>query len=197
VARSRAGLDMFARSSYVVQHQGTAANNIRRGVGFQVSIKAQSLTAALLCACLSVHAEVSVPKMSAPFDAAAAFGVRQGVAEMSLSPDGNNVAFISPSDGQGSRVVTMSLAKGATTKVVLSSDGKPFRLKGCDWISNTRLACTVYAVIANKAIEPLAVTRIIAVDTDGKNLKQLSSQENLYSRGLQLYGGVILDYLPN
>ena len=48
------------------------------------------------------------------FDAAAAFGARPSISDMSLSPDGQSVAYITPTDGQGAALYTLSLTKGAS-----------------------------------------------------------------------------------
>ena len=134
------------------------------------------------------------------FDAATAFGARPSVESISLSPDGMSVAVVAPSTGQGSVVYVQSLAKGAsrTFKAVLSASGKPDRLAGCDWVSNQRLVCTVYGVIAaSLLLEPVQFSRLIAVDIDGTKLQLLSTRSNEFTRGLQLGGGSVIDWLPD
>jgi len=81
------------------------------------------------------------------FDAAAAFGARPGVADLSLSPDGKSVAYIVPTKGQGSMLVTLDLAEGSKTHVALRASGKPERLGNCHWVSNERLVCIMYGVV--------------------------------------------------
>ena len=134
------------------------------------------------------------------FDAAKAFGARESVEQLSLSPDGMSVAFVAPTSGQGSVVVVQSLAKGSAraTKPILAASGKPERLGGCDWVSNQRLVCIVYGVVANTGVlEPLQFTRLVAVNTDGSKLQLLSTRGNSFSRGLQLGGGEVIDWLPD
>jgi len=134
------------------------------------------------------------------FDAATAFGARPSVESISLSPDGMSVAVVAPSTGQGSVVYVQSLAKGAsrTFKAVLSASGKPDRLAGCDWVSNQRLVCSVYGVIAaSLLLEPVQFSRLIAVDIDGTKLQLLSTRSNEFTRGLQLGGGSVIDWLPD
>jgi len=150
------------------------------------------LSALLLCACVSVQAQNSTS-----FDAAAAFGAREGVSRMSLSPDGANVAYIAPAAGQGSQLYTLSLAKGAVRRLALSADGRPFRIEECGWVSNTRLVCTILAIKVDPQFGPMGFTRTLAVDSDGKNVRVISAQENAYSRGIQLDGGGIIDWLPD
>src|SRR5690348_5682934 len=76
-----------------------------------------------------------------PFDAAAAFGARPSVSNMSLSPDGQRVAYVAAYVGQGSVLYTRGLEKGAHEKPVTRVDGKPDRLGKCSWVTNDRLVC--------------------------------------------------------
>ena len=132
-------------------------------------------------------------------DAAAQFGALPAVQSLRLSPDGLNIAFISPTSGQGSRLLTMSLAPGAKARSALIADGKPYRLAGCNWVANDRLVCRVYALMSDpQAIHGLLpVTRWVALNADGSNFKQLSTSLNSNSRGYLLWGGDIVDWLPD
>jgi dipeptidyl aminopeptidase/acylaminoacyl peptidase len=130
------------------------------------------------------------------FDAAAAFGARPGVADLSLSPDGKSVAYIVPTKGQGSMLVTLDLAEGSKTHVALRASGKPERLENCHWVSNERLVCIMYGVVKS-GLGLLPFTRTVAVNRDGGTLKLLSTKNNEYTRGLQLGGGEVIDWLPD
>ena len=134
------------------------------------------------------------------FDAAKAFGARPRVEYASLSPDGTSVAYISPTTGQGSVVFVQSLAKGASlaSKPILGATGKPERLGGCDWVSNQRLVCVIYGVTANSILlEPVQISRLIAINTDGTKMQLLSSRSSFYTRGFALGGGDVIDWLPD
>jgi acetyl esterase/lipase len=132
------------------------------------------------------------------FDAAAAFGSRPSVSNLSLSPDGANIAYISPLTGAGSTLYTLSLQPGAKPRLALAADGKPMQLETCRWVSNTRLVCTIYGVVDNKSLATLLpFTRLVAIDADGKNIELLSKQDNPRTHGLQLGGGEVIDALPD
>ena len=130
------------------------------------------------------------------FDAPAAFGARPSISDMSLSPDGKSVAYIAPTTGQGSVLVTMKLGTQDPGKRALSSDGKPLRLQGCRWVSSDRLVCFVYALVKEATIGLMPVTRMVAVNADGSNQRELTTRTNDYSRGFNLYGGGVVDWLP-
>ena len=129
------------------------------------------------------------------FDAAAAFGSRQNVSGLRLSPDGKSVAYVSPVKGQGSAVYALALAKGSRPKVALASDGSATRITDCNWVSNGRLVCVIYGIAREPTL--LGFTRTVAIDTDGSNPKLLSTFRNAYSRGWYLGGGEVVDWLPD
>jgi hypothetical protein len=85
-----------------------------------------------------------------PFDAAAAFGARDSVSDLRLSPDGKSVAYIVPREGQGMALVTRELTPNAQPVVVANINGKPDRLVGYTWVANDRLVCTAYGVIRSR-----------------------------------------------
>jgi len=135
-------------------------------------------------------------RAEAPFDAAAAFGARPSIAALSLSPDGMHVAYVVPATGQGSALFTLDLAKGAVAHGAMGASGKPDRLGGCEWVSNSRLVCLVYGV-TNSGIGLVRFSRIVAVDADGSNIKMLSTRSTSDTHGYILGGGNVIDWLPD
>ena len=146
---------------------------------------------AVLCAAPSLFAQEV-----RSFDPPAAFGARQSVSDLRHSPDGQRVSYIAPTDGQGSVVYTLNLDKGARPRAALRAAGKPDRLTYCNWVSNERLACEVYALVKDPTYGFLSFSRLVAVNADGSNVQVLSRRDSQYSRGLQLGGGEIIDSLP-
>ena len=134
---------------------------------------------------------------AANFDAAKAFGARQSVAGLSLSPDGQNVAYVGPAGGQAGVGYVLSLAPGAKPRPFLRSSGNPDRLSHCFWVSNERLACRVNFLAKDPTLGVLPFSRLIAVNADGSNVQVLSAHQNSYSHGLT-YGsdGYVIDRLP-
>ena len=152
------------------------------------------LAVALVCVCL---ASQSLAENQEAAQAAAAFGARQGVVGLSLSPDGSSVAYVVPRSGQASALYTQALATGSKAKLALLVEGKPERLESCSWVANDRLVCIIFAVVTDMEIGLVYKSRLIAVNTDGSNLKVLSNRENIYTRGVLLSGGHIIDWLPD
>jgi dipeptidyl aminopeptidase/acylaminoacyl peptidase len=131
----------------------------------------------------------SIPPPDDLAGTAAAFGAREAVEQLSLSPDGQRIAFIAAGIGQRSTLYTVATSEGAEPQKVMSASGDPERLKRCDWVSNTRLACIVFGVAVNRTYSG-DFSRILAVDADGSNAKLLSTQDSTN-------GGAIIDWLPD
>ena len=150
--------------------------------------------AALICVC---PASQSFADDQEAAQAAAAFGARQSITELRLSPDGSSVAFIAPGSGQASSLYTQSTTAGAKPRLALLVPGKPERLRDCSWVANDRLVCTIYAVVNDIEVGLVNKRRLIAVNADGSNLRVLSNQENTYTDGILLGGGHVIDWLPD
>jgi len=125
--------------------------------------------------------------------AAAMFGARPSVAQMSLSPDGTRIAYVGAEAGQVSVLMVGNLATGEL-KPITFTQNNPVDLKSCQWVAPQRIACLSYGldILYTKRV---AFTRLFAIDADGKNLKALGvpvPQDAL--RGSQ-FDGHIIDYL--
>lgn len=138
----------------------------------------------------------AMPAIAQPLDAATAFGMRESVESASLSPDGTHLIYATPITGQGSALYIVPLdVPNAVPKRIANVLGKPEQLAGCRWATNARLLCTLYAI--NQLAEgPLAtVTRIVAMDSDGGNVKLLRHNTGTGEQlGYALFGGSVIDW---
>jgi dienelactone hydrolase len=137
----------------------------------------------------------AAPAPAAPADPAAAFGAREAVQQISLSPSGGKVAFIAPGQGRGTLLFVADVA-GGDARQILSANGDPDRLASCHWSSETRIVCTIYMVVKT-AGELVDVTRVVAVDAAGGNLKLLSRDHRVYDAYVAFSGGDVIDWLPD
>jgi dipeptidyl aminopeptidase/acylaminoacyl peptidase len=99
------------------------------------------------------------------------FAARSRIEAATISPDGHYVALINTHDGQGAAVVIDLSPARAAPKVVLS-EPPHFRLTWCRWATDTRLLCGYLAMFKPYG-SVFGVTRLVAVDADGKNTKVL------------------------
>ncbi len=128
-------------------------------------------------------------------DPAAAFGAREGIEDIALSPDGTQIAFIAPGTGQSSALFVVPVDKSTPPKRVTGATGSPERLTGCYWVSNARLLCSIY-VIQKAAGYVVAASRMVAVDSAGGNIKLVSKRDNANAFYYSTYGGNLVDLLP-
>ncbi|HEY5720684.1 MAG TPA: S9 family peptidase [Allosphingosinicella sp.] len=136
-----------------------------------------------------------LPAAGPPADPPVAFGARPGIEQISLSPSGAKVAFIAPGPGQSNALYTVDAAGGVPPVRVFQADGNPERLTSCSWVSDTRLYCNLYMVVENLD-EVVPISRVVAVDVDGRNLELLSRTARAYDAYFALGGGRVIDALP-
>jgi len=127
---------------------------------------------------------------------AQAFGARQGVTSLRLSPDGSRVAYIAPAEGQGSVLYVYDLAKGGQAQVAMVASGKPERLHRCAWLTDERLTCTVVGAVEIDYAGEVLLSRVVSVDADGSDLRMLSREEHAQTRWALVAGDRILDSIP-
>lgn len=130
-----------------------------------------------------------------PADMASVFGSLEAVSQISLSPDGSQVAFIAPSSGQGNDLYVVGTGEGATPRRILRATGDPERLNWCRWASNSRLVCN--AVGRQTLVgQVYGFSNIIAIDAAGGNISRLSARQNANSLYANWSGGGVIDWLP-
>ena len=129
------------------------------------------------------------------FDAARAFGARESLTQVSLSPDGTRIAYVAPFGARGSAIYVAPVDGSAVPVRVGTTDGKPDRVRSCRWASATRLLCSVSGIIGNPRLT--TISRMIAMDADGGNVAVVAQpgtgRELLGSTG---FGGSVIDWNP-
>ena len=125
---------------------------------------------------------------------AAAFGARQSASAMDLSPDGNKIVYIGPGQGRASILFVGDLTTGES-KSIMRSSGDPESLAWCAFVTNERIACR-YAGILRQADLLIGFGRMIALDIDGKDLKELGQRSSSYDARARQFDGSIIDWLP-
>nr|WP_295105345.1 S9 family peptidase [uncultured Caulobacter sp.] len=135
------------------------------------------------------------PAVGHAADAAQAFGARPAVLDASLSPDGQSIALIQPlAGGQASALFVAKLDGTGQPKPILTSTGKPDRLNGCGWVSNTRLICDIYMVTTVDA-QRMVFTRVLVLNADGTKVQELSANSSNYVLSYRQFGGQVIDWL--
>ncbi len=182
-------------------YDSTPRNNKSQLLGGLIMLRVRFASTALCGLTLLAGAPSLRADGPKPFDAAAAFGARPDIETLRLSPDGTSVAFVTPIQGQGSVVYTMSLTPGSKPKVAFYADGKPFRMNGCNWVASDRLVCATYGLlpdrINNNIAGHLPFIRLYAVNADGTKPQLLSAPQSQYSAAFAEQDGAVIDWLPD
>lgn len=131
--------------------------------------------------------------LAAPSPEAIAFGARQAVEQISISPDGKNIAVIAPYEARGSYLYVVNLEGEPVKKSLMHSTGLPDRLQYCRWSTNTRLICGVY-FIAYDGENLTSFTRLLSIDSDGSDLKVLTARAGSNALGAAYSGGNVIDW---
>ena len=123
---------------------------------------------------------------------ARAFGAREGVSQMSLSPDGSRVAMLVPSKNREVALLIAEPLKGGDPAVIMRSSGEGDHLRKCNWVTDNRLVCSVYVILRHAGgIE--SFTRLVSLDADGKNFKVVTARTNERSLFGAYHGGDVVD----
>ena len=110
--------------------------------------------------------------LAAQTDPAAAFGAREGIEDIALSPDGKHIAFIAPTLGPGNGLFVIPVDKSLPLRRIAHASGAPETLQRCQWVTNARLVCLISAARKGAGMV-LTGSRWIALDADAKDLKKL------------------------
>jgi len=125
---------------------------------------------------------------------AAAFGARESISSIDLSPSGNSLVFISPA--LGTDTVALSADVGGTAaKPFLHAGNQGEQLSWCTFVTDDRLICRYRGMGTYEGI--LApYSRLIAVSRDGSKVEQLGQRPSFYDSGLRQFDASVLDWLP-
>jgi len=137
----------------------------------------------------SVSAEVM------PLDQAAkAFGARDSIESIAISPSGNRLALLAAGPGRTSIVRIVEL-QGMQTRTIMSSGGDPESFRWCDFASDAQLICRH---VGNGMLDSDVVGygRLVTFNVDGKDIKELGQRRSFYDAGIRQFDGAILDWLP-
>jgi dipeptidyl aminopeptidase/acylaminoacyl peptidase len=122
---------------------------------------------------------------------AARFGARDSVRTISISPDGRQLAVVAPS-GMGEDIHIHQLDGSGKVSAIKGSTGGSNSLLGCQWPTNSRLACTMYFIVKDAA-GLVGYSRVIGVNADGTGSRMITPQQSMRSIGTNYFGGSIID----
>ncbi len=124
-------------------------------------------------------------------EAAAQFGARESVLDVSLSPSGTKLVYVAPGRPTGEAVYVADLSTGAAPKMISAYNNADSRLAGCDWATDERLVCRVRYINSLDGVL-ISATRMYAMGADGSDPIMLSAREGDTAIGFNQNGGSII-----
>ena len=130
----------------------------------------------------------------ADVDLAARFAARPAAMRVVLSPLGDKIAYIGAYKSGGLAIFVADLTTGET-KPISGGTSLEQRPERCAFKTETRLVCTIYGVV-NLGERNQGYNRVVAMDTDGNNVKMLSQRTGA-TQEVSFRGGTIRNMLPD
>jgi len=124
-------------------------------------------------------------------DLARRLGSRPDVLQVSLSPSGKQIAYITPA-GRGERVMAVDVDKGGDPHPILAVDQPGGHLIWCKWPTETQLICSL-RLTAPFGDALIGWSRLYVVNSDGSGSKMLDP-DSARTVGISQYGGTVLAY---
>ena len=143
----------------------------------------------------SVLAVASVAAQAASLEEdARAFGTRDQIHDVVISPSGSKLAMIASGPGSETVLQLADLATGQTLNLT-KSDGKPQSLRNCEFAGETQLVCS------HSGIEPYDKYLVnfsgqFTITTDGRTMKPLRQKAQFEQEWVNTSDGSVIDWLP-
>ncbi|MBW6532281.1 alpha/beta fold hydrolase [Sphingomonas sp. RRHST34] len=164
---------------------GAALCALLAGLAGQAAIAAPAATD-------GASAAPAVPAAPAAGDLASRFGAREHVGQVSLAPDGAHIAYISATQGRGSAVRLIDVAKQREEMVDLGN-GERLTPSMCGWASSARLVCK-FRGVADYYDKQVGYSRLFAFDADGGHPLYLGRKSRLGATRLNQFDGDVIDW---
>lgn len=125
-------------------------------------------------------------------DLAARFGIRETILDISLSPSGNKIAFVSAGPEHTDLLKVIDLAGAAQLETIVTNDEKNVDISQCEWATEQRLVCEIYGLTERADGVLLGFSRVFAVNDDGSDFLQLTERRSSGALSFNQDGGDVL-----
>jgi dipeptidyl aminopeptidase/acylaminoacyl peptidase len=124
-------------------------------------------------------------------ETATRFGARQSVTDVSISPSGDTLLYVSPGQKSEETIYTVDLNGVNEPKAIATFNEANSRITGCDWATDEQIVCGLFG--SGKAGDIIFVfSRKFSINTlDGK-VKSLTPGTNMGRRRVAQDGGRVL-----
>ena len=128
-------------------------------------------------------------------EAAGRFGARESLTDVRIAPDGRSLLYLSANDDRKTSVYVVPLDTMVASPA-LASSGSPETLRWCAFAGSRRIVCQL-SIQAQDAGLQFGMTRLVAADLNGANVKLLGQKRSAYDERVRQFDGDILDFLPD
>jgi len=114
------------------------------------------------------------------------------VLDISISPSGNKVAYITTDNATTEVLYVVELDSDAPPVALTRLGEANSEMTHCDWATEVWLVCEVVGITEAGGGLSLGFSRMLSVATDGSEPQILTASRSLYARGYQQDGGSVL-----
>ncbi|MDP5103963.1 MAG: S9 family peptidase [Erythrobacter sp.] len=126
--------------------------------------------------------------------AARQFGIRASVLDVSLSPSGTKIAYITAGPEHTEVINVVDLDGDAKIVAVLKNTEEIGDFDWCEWATDVRLVCQFSGMGKRPGGVLIPFDRLFAVNADGSNAKMLSQRDSPRATGFNQNGGDIVAF---
>lgn len=146
--------------------------------------------------CVLATSALTAPALAGTIaEDAKAFGTRQFVEDVSISPSGKKIVMLVAADGAVTTASIIDIASAQVTRVA-QSDGKPEQLTHCEFASDAYLICRYRAVDKFPDGTLANFSRLLVVNADGSGMRPMGQSQSGRAAYINQYDGSVIDYLP-
>lgn len=125
---------------------------------------------------------------------AKAFGTRDNINSMAMSPDGSHLAMLASGPNATTVLQTVDIATGKVLSLT-KTDGRPETLRWCTFAGNRNLVCSYDGVVPYENVL-VGMSRLITIGVDGTGMKELGQKASQNDAYLRQYDGGVIDMSP-
>ncbi|MBH5322541.1 S9 family peptidase [Aurantiacibacter sediminis] len=155
-----------------------------------MTLKALGAAASILAL---AHTPPAIAQTSEAEDLAARFGARPTVLDISLSPSGAQIAYITSDNGTAELLYTIDLNGTAEPRLLSTLNEPDAELTECNWANEQWLVCEIIGFARVDGSTPIYYSRMLSIPAvEGEDPQLLTSRRSSRSYGIMQDGGSVV-----
>ncbi|MEP2736509.1 MAG: S9 family peptidase [Erythrobacter sp.] len=124
-------------------------------------------------------------------ETATRFGALQSVTDISLSPSGTKIVYVTPGKKSEESIFVVDLGTDNPPKQIVSFNQPNARLAGCNWANENRIVCNVFS-FQKQGDVILGATRYVGIDPSKGKARNITPEGRFGYSFTGQYGGSII-----